>query len=160
MEVYGLWGYVTLATVSHLESLWRKFNISLIDRSLANALQAFAGDRYTRKIPIGDCRHLLYFLLIFQAATFSMPIQSRPSPFLHRGRRPTPNQKWTLRHFLQTPRPAMCRWSTPLTPLRRWQKGGTITGCVVVLGGEEERDLAEAGGPLRAHLRKLTTILR
>ena len=43
---------------SHLESLWRKFNISLIDRSLANGLQAFAGERYTctRKIPIDDSR--------------------------------------------------------------------------------------------------------
>ena len=27
----------------------------MVDRSLANGLQAFAGERYTRKIQIGDC---------------------------------------------------------------------------------------------------------
>ena len=31
-------------SLCHLESLWRNFNISLIDRSLANWLQAFAGE--------------------------------------------------------------------------------------------------------------------
>ena len=40
----------------HLEFLAGKFNISLIDRLSANGLQAFAGERYTRKITIGDCR--------------------------------------------------------------------------------------------------------
>ena len=38
----------------------RTFNISLIDRYLANGLQAFAGECYTRKLQIGDCSRLSY----------------------------------------------------------------------------------------------------
>ena len=45
----------TLFKPTLLSAILNLYDENLIDRPLANGLQAFAGERYTRKIRIGDC---------------------------------------------------------------------------------------------------------